>query len=29
MQPPPPLRHRDRLSPDVFQLPVERMRAGY
>ena len=27
--PPPPLRRSERLDPAVFQLPVERMRAGY
>jgi nicotinate phosphoribosyltransferase len=28
-QPPPPLRPATRLDPDIFQLPVERMRAGH
>jgi nicotinate phosphoribosyltransferase len=28
-QPPPPLRATARLDPQIFQLPVERMRAGY
>jgi nicotinate phosphoribosyltransferase len=28
-QAPPPLRPAERLDPAVFQLPVERMRAGY
>jgi nicotinate phosphoribosyltransferase len=28
-QPPPPLRPARRLDPDIFQLPVERMRDGY
>ena len=27
--PPPPLRLPDRLDPDIFQLPVEKMRSGY
>lgn len=27
--PPPPLRSPERLDPAIFQLPVERMRAGY
>lgn len=27
--PPPPLRLPDRLDPAIFQLPVEKMRAGY
>jgi nicotinate phosphoribosyltransferase len=27
--PPPPIRREERLSPEVFQLPVERMRQGY
>lgn len=27
--PPGPLRPEHRLDPDIFQLPVERMRAGY
>ena len=27
--PPPPLRREERLSPEIFQLPVDRMRAGY
>ena len=27
--PPPPLRRDTRLDPAIFQLPVERMRAGY
>ena len=26
---PPPLRPAERVPPDVFHLPVERMRAGY
>jgi len=26
--PPPPLRLPDRLDPAIFQLPVEKMRAG-
>lgn len=28
-QPPPPLRLPERIAPERFQLPVERMRAGY
>ena len=28
-QPPPPLRPARRLDPEIFQLPVERMRSGY
>lgn len=28
-RPPPPIRREERLSPEVFQLPVERMRQGY
>ena len=28
-RPPPPLRPESRLDPSVFQLPVEKMRAGY
>lgn len=27
--PPPPLRLEERLEPEIFQLPVERMRQGY
>ena len=27
--PPPPLRKEQRLDPGIFQLPVEKMRAGY
>ena len=27
--PPDPIRDGDRLDPDIFQLPAERMRAGY
>ena len=27
--PPPPLRRNERLDPSVFQLPADRMRAGY
>ncbi|MBT8336269.1 MAG: hypothetical protein KJO11_06655, partial [Gemmatimonadetes bacterium] len=27
--PPPPLRRAERLDPSVFQLPADRMRAGY
>ena len=27
--PPPPLRRDERLDPSVFQLPADRMRAGY
>lgn len=27
--PPPPLRPRERLAPEIFQLPADRMRAGY
>lgn len=27
--PPPPLRRAERLDPAIFQLPVEKMRAGY
>lgn len=27
--PPPPLRPEQRLEPEIFQLPVERMREGY
>ncbi len=29
VEPPPPLRRPERLDPSVFNLPVERMRAGY
>jgi nicotinate phosphoribosyltransferase len=28
-RPPPPIRLEHRLDPDIFQLPVEKMRAGY
>ena len=28
-QPPPPLHPRERLAPEIFQLPVEKMRDGY
>lgn len=28
-QPPPPIRTRERLDPEIFQLPVEKMRDGY
>lgn len=28
-QPPPPIQKRDRLAPEIFQLPVEKMRDGY
>ncbi|HKJ93251.1 MAG TPA: nicotinate phosphoribosyltransferase [Longimicrobiales bacterium] len=28
-QPPPPLRPDRRLDPDIFNLPVEKMRSGY
>lgn len=27
--PPPPLRPAERLDPEIFQLPVEKMRSGY
>jgi nicotinate phosphoribosyltransferase len=27
--PPPPLRLPDRLAPEIFQLPAEKMRSGY
>ena len=27
--PPPPLRLPERLNPEIFQLPVEKMRSGY
>ena len=27
--PPPPIRLPDRLDPEIFQLPVDKMRAGY
>jgi nicotinate phosphoribosyltransferase len=27
--PPPPLRPKRRLAPEIFQFPVEKMRAGY
>jgi len=27
--PPPPIRLAERLDPEIFQLPVERMRGGY
>ncbi|HUP89590.1 MAG TPA: hypothetical protein VM100_09575 [Longimicrobiales bacterium] len=28
-QPPPPIKKRERLAPEIFQLPVEKMREGY
>ncbi len=28
-RPPPPLRAAERLDPEIFHLPVERMRSGY
>lgn len=28
-QPPPPIQNRNRLAPEIFQLPVEKMRTGY
>jgi nicotinate phosphoribosyltransferase len=28
-QPPPPIRLEQRLDPSIFQLPVEKMKAGY
>jgi nicotinate phosphoribosyltransferase len=27
--PPPPIRSSERLAPEIFQLPVEKMRSGY
>ncbi|MFP4622981.1 MAG: nicotinate phosphoribosyltransferase [Gemmatimonadota bacterium] len=27
--PPPPIRYPERLDPEIFHLPVERMRSGY
>ena len=27
--PPDPIRDGDRLDPEIFQLPAERMKAGY
>lgn len=28
-RPPPPIQRAQRLDPDIFQLPVEKMRSGY